>query len=94
MIIKIIFSWHEVGIYDLPAAVNYITTLTQRRIFYIGHSLGAVKIAVMASERPDVAKKVKMVITLAPAVYEKNIRQPLIKAVSKNWKALKVCNHL
>ncbi|KAJ8675723.1 hypothetical protein QAD02_011509 [Eretmocerus hayati] len=63
------FSWHELGIYDLPAMINYITDLKKDNLFYIGHSMGASSLCVMAIERPEVAKKVRAMIGLAPAVY-------------------------
>lgn len=35
------FSWHEVGIYDLPATIDYILEHTnQTKISYVGHSQG------------------------------------------------------
>ncbi|KAL7290220.1 hypothetical protein TKK_0015925 [Trichogramma kaykai] len=83
------FSWHEVGKYDLPAIISHIVDATKQRIFYIGHSLGVTKFAVMANQKPEVAKHVRATIGLAPAVYEKNIKQPLVRALSRFRKEFK-----
>lgn len=35
------FSWHEIGIHDLPAIIDYILAQTkQDKLYYIGHSQG------------------------------------------------------
>jgi len=34
-------SWHEMGVYDVPAVLNHILTTTgQPDIYYVGHSMG------------------------------------------------------
>lgn len=33
------FSWHHIGIYDLPAMIDYVLEQTgQENLFYVGHS--------------------------------------------------------
>lgn len=35
------FSWHEIGIYDIPATIDYILQQTnQTKLSYVGHSQG------------------------------------------------------
>ena len=35
------FGWHESGMYDLAAAIDYILAITkQESLYYIGHSMG------------------------------------------------------
>ncbi|XP_058789430.1 lipase 3-like isoform X2 [Phymastichus coffea] len=79
------FSWDELGMYDLPAVITYITDLKKDSLFYIGHSMGATTFSVMAIERPEVAKKVKAMIGLAPATYVYYIRAS-IKLIAPFWK--------
>jgi pimeloyl-ACP methyl ester carboxylesterase len=39
------FSFHEMGIYDLPAMVDYTLKITQKkRAFFIGHSQGNISL--------------------------------------------------
>lgn len=35
------FSWHEIGIYDIPATIDYVLQYTnQTKLSYVGHSQG------------------------------------------------------
>ncbi|XP_015184619.1 PREDICTED: uncharacterized protein LOC107070697 [Polistes dominula] len=71
------FSWHEMGIYDLPAMISYITNLKQSNLTYIGHSMGTTSFYVMSRLRSDIASKVQMMFSLAPVAYMKHIKSPL-----------------
>lgn len=44
------FSFHEIGIYDLPAAFKYINRITNRKIHYIGHSQGTLAMFIALSQ--------------------------------------------
>lgn len=76
--------------HDIPAAINYIFTLTKVRLFYIGHSMGCSTFSVMASTKPEVAKNIRAMFALAPAVYERNIKHPIFQRIAPLWKELKV----
>lgn len=76
--------------YDVPAVIMYIKSMTKNKIFYVGHSMGCSTFSVMASERPDVANNVKAMMALAPATYEYNIKHPLVRIVAKNWSKFQV----
>ncbi|XP_029052293.2 lipase 3-like [Osmia bicornis bicornis] len=77
------FSWHEIGVYDVPAMIDHITETTkQEKIFYIGHSQGGTSFFVMASERPEYQKKIIASFTLAPAVFMPNTRNILFRLLS------------
>ncbi|KAJ8675722.1 hypothetical protein QAD02_011508 [Eretmocerus hayati] len=82
------FSMHELGIYDLPAIINYITELRNDNLFYISHSLGAPILCIMAVERPEVSKKVKAMVGLAPATYSYRM-QKVMKFISPFSRELK-----
>lgn len=74
------FSWHELGIYDLPAAIDYILLETgHATLFYIGHSQGGTSFYVMTSEKPEYNKKIRAHFSLAPAVYMKHAPHPLFQ---------------
>ncbi|XP_044019387.1 lipase member N-like [Aphidius gifuensis] len=64
------FTFHESGVYDLPAIIEYITKLTKQKLFYIGYSQSTTYAFVMASRRPDIAKKIRLMIHLAPIAYD------------------------
>ncbi|XP_017772935.1 PREDICTED: lipase 1-like [Nicrophorus vespilloides] len=74
------YSWHEIGVYDIPATIDYILPLTQsKQIIHVGHSQGATSFAVMMSEKPEYNEKVIVHIAYAPAIFLCNIRNPLLK---------------
>lgn len=58
------------GIYDIPAIINYILEKTiQPSLYYIGHSLGNNVLMIAISENPKLNEKIKLCVSLAPAVY-------------------------
>ncbi|CAB0036366.1 unnamed protein product [Trichogramma brassicae] len=83
------FSWHELGYYDMPAAIHHIRKTTGKDMFYVGYSMGGGSFSIMASQRPDAAKHIRAMIGLAPAIYEYHMTQPLIRFLSVFWKELK-----
>ncbi|KAJ8664589.1 hypothetical protein QAD02_006251 [Eretmocerus hayati] len=88
------FSWQEMGMYDIPAEIDYIQKKTNQKIIYVGYSMGSTMSYVMASERPDTAKKLKAIYSLSPVVYMKNVRT-LTAALAPSYKAiLEILNYL
>ncbi|EGI69880.1 Lipase 1, partial [Acromyrmex echinatior] len=72
------FSFHEMGIYDVPAMILYITKMTSQPLHaYIGHSIGSTVSYVMATERPEITRMVRIIISLAPAAILKRVTSPL-----------------
>ncbi|CAL1684023.1 unnamed protein product [Lasius platythorax] len=72
------FSFNEMGIYDLPAMITFITNMRSQPLHtYIGHSMGSTGFYIMASERPEIARMVQMMISLAPAVFGNQIQSPI-----------------
>lgn len=71
-------SYHEMGIYDLPAAVSYITNMRFLPLHaYIGHSMGTTAFYVMATERPQITQMVEAMISLAPVAFLQHIQSPV-----------------
>ncbi|XP_045510343.1 lipase 3-like [Colias croceus] len=73
------FSWHEMGVYDLPAVVDYINSVknSTQPMNYIGHSMGATTFLVFLSTLPEYNRYIKMAIFLAPLAYLTNVDGPL-----------------
>ncbi|CAG9793142.1 unnamed protein product [Diatraea saccharalis] len=62
------FSADEMGLYDIPAMVDYVLNSTGvNKLHYIGYSQGCTTFFVMCSEKPEYSKKVRVMIALAPA---------------------------
>lgn len=78
------FSWHEIGMYDLPAMIDYILKATgYKKLQYAGHSQGCTAFFVMCSMRPSYNEKVLSMHAMAPAVYAKETEDhPYIRAIS------------
>ncbi|XP_034236271.1 lipase 3-like isoform X2 [Thrips palmi] len=62
------FSWHEHGVFDNPAAIDYVLARTRfPSVMYAGHSMGSTSFMVMAAVRPEYQRKVRAAFLLAPA---------------------------
>ncbi|KAJ8664590.1 hypothetical protein QAD02_006252 [Eretmocerus hayati] len=71
------FSWQEMGLYDLPAEINYVKNHTKSNMIYIGHSMGTTMFYVMASAKQDIAKKISVMYSLSPVAFMSNSESPL-----------------
>jgi lysosomal acid lipase/cholesteryl ester hydrolase len=77
------FSWHEIGIVDLPNMIDYVLSRTGfKKLHYIGHSQGTTSFFVMASERPTYNDKILSMQALAPVAFMSNLRSPFVRAAS------------
>lgn len=73
------FSFHEIGVYDIPATIDFILHKTkQEKLFHIGHSQGNTVFYVMATERPEYNDKIIAHFSYAPSAYEKYMRSPIM----------------
>lgn len=77
------FSWHEMGMYDLPAMIDHILKVTgQKKIMYVGHSQGGTAFLVMASERPEYQEKIEAAFPLAPASFMSHLTNPFMRLLA------------
>ena len=66
------------GKYDIPATITKILEETsQKKIFYIGHSMGTTGFMVMANERPDMLDHIHLASLMAPVAYVDNMKSPV-----------------
>ncbi|KDR15390.1 lipase 3-like [Zootermopsis nevadensis] len=71
------FSWHEMGVYDLPAEIDYILTNTgQNDLSYVGHSMGTTMFFALMSVKPDYNAKIRHMVALAPVAFLRNTKSP------------------
>ncbi|CAH1104918.1 unnamed protein product [Psylliodes chrysocephalus] len=77
------FSFHELGIYDVPAFAEKISDVTKRSdIVYIGHSMGSTAGLIYASIKPEHARKyIKGFIFTAPVAFFRNVKGALRAAL-------------
>lgn len=62
------FDWAEMGMYDIPASLDYITALTGHpKVAYIGHSQGTTQMFYGLAENESYYKdKMSIFVALAP----------------------------
>nr|CAD7461995.1 unnamed protein product [Timema tahoe] len=73
-------DWHHMGVFDLPAEIDYILQNTQQQsLYYAGHSMGTTKFFVMASKRPEYNLKIRTMFALAPIVFMSHMQSPFKK---------------
>lgn len=76
------FSFHEMGIYDLPATMNYILSKTnENRLYFIGYSMGATISYILCSNKPEYNDKFKLIISLAPTAITNHQLKPFLKVL-------------
>lgn len=78
------FSWHEMGVYDLPAMIDYMLMVTRAsQTFFVGHSQGTTSLLVMLSSRPEYNQKIIQVHLMAPAAFLKIVSPPWSKFLNE-----------
>ncbi|KAH8382220.1 hypothetical protein KR009_002448 [Drosophila setifemur] len=80
------FSWHEIGYYDIAAAIDYTLSTEngkgQTGIHYVGHSQGTTVVMVLLSARPEYNAKVKTVHLLAPVAFMNHMDDFMVNSLS------------
>ncbi|XP_055907305.1 lipase 1-like [Eupeodes corollae] len=77
------FSFHEMGIHDLPVTIDYVLEKTNfTKLHYVGHSQGTTCFWIMASLLPQYNEKIISMQALAPAAFIKHSRSPVINFLS------------
>ncbi|KAF8377599.1 hypothetical protein HHK36_030981 [Tetracentron sinense] len=62
------WSWQELALYDLAEMINYVYTITNSKIFFVGHSQGTI-MALAAFTRPEIVEMVEAAALLSPISY-------------------------
>ncbi|KAL7739643.1 hypothetical protein ACLKA6_018853 [Drosophila palustris] len=67
------FSWHEIGVYDLAAMLDYALEVSNSSsLHFVAHSQGTTTYFVLMSSLPWYNEKVRSVHLLAPIAYMRN----------------------
>ncbi|XP_050743340.1 lipase 3 isoform X2 [Drosophila biarmipes] len=79
------FSWHEIGIYDLPAIVDYVLARTSRRqVHYVGHSQGTTVLLVLLSQRPEYNARFANAALMAPVAFLQHLSSPPLRLLASD----------
>ncbi|XP_055551550.1 lipase 3-like [Wyeomyia smithii] len=77
------FSWHEIGMYDLPAMIDTALAKAQiETLHYIGHSQGTTAFFVMASLRPEYNQKIRTMQAFSPVAFMGNLKSPFVRTMA------------
>uniref|UniRef100_A0A8C5TRK2 Partial AB-hydrolase lipase domain-containing protein n=1 Tax=Malurus cyaneus samueli TaxID=2593467 RepID=A0A8C5TRK2_9PASS len=88
------FSFDEMAKYDLPAMINFIEQKTgQKQLYYIGHSQGTTIGFIAFSTMPQLARKIKVFLALAPVTTVIFARSPFRKLTIFSESGLKFLPH-
>lgn len=84
------FSLHQIGIYDLPASIDYILEQTNRsQLAYVGFSQGTTLFFIMTSVRPEYNAKIRQMVAMAPVVYITHSQHTFLNILSKYYSLIK-----
>ena len=80
------FDTDEIGIYDVPAMIDYVLDYTGvEKLNYIGYSQGVTTFLVMCSEKPENCEKVQLVIAIAPAARLMNTKSKVFRVFAETF---------
>ncbi|KAB0797386.1 hypothetical protein PPYR_08380 [Photinus pyralis] len=83
------YSFEEVGLYDLPAIIDYVLNVTNfKKLFYIGYSQGTTSFFLMASAKPEYNERIMLMTAFAPVTYLFNNQHILLSFFKIHLKEL------
>ena len=72
------FSIDQMAAFDIPAMINYTVSLTkQSKIFFFGHSQGAMVLFARLSSDMDLSSKIKLFLAVGPVAHLSNLIGPI-----------------
>ncbi|XP_034478424.1 lipase 3-like [Drosophila innubila] len=84
------FSWHEIGLYDISAMIDYALKTNgqgQKSIHYVGHSQGTTVFFTLMSLRPEYNQKIKTSHMLSPVAIMKNTKNECVVSAANFYTA-------
>ncbi|KAL7119045.1 hypothetical protein ACP275_02G038700 [Erythranthe tilingii] len=76
------WSWQELALYDLGEMIRYVYSVTNSKVFVVGHSQGTI-MSLAAFTQPDIAKMVEAAALLCPISYLEHITAPFVLRLVK-----------
>lgn len=85
------FSWHEIGVYDMPAVLQHVLRVTRaRKLHYVGHSQGTTVLLVLLAQRPQFNARIASATLLAPVAYLQHLSSPPLRLLARDLGLLNV----
>lgn len=80
------YSFHEMSTIDVRSMIDYALDHSgEKKLFYIGHSMGGTISFVLLSEKPEYNEKMRFVVNLAPSALWKYEPDSLYRFIAENW---------
>ncbi|GAA0153862.1 lipase [Lithospermum erythrorhizon] len=76
------WTWQDLALYDLAEMTRYIFSMTDSKIYIVGHSQGTI-MSLAALTQPDIAKRVEGAALLSPISYLDHVSAPLVLRMVK-----------
>ncbi|XP_073026441.1 triacylglycerol lipase 1 isoform X2 [Primulina eburnea] len=76
------WSWQELALYDLREMIHYVYSITNSKVFVVGHSQGTI-MSLAAFTQPDIVKMVEAAALLCPISYLEHITAPFVLRLVK-----------
>ncbi|CAK8573899.1 unnamed protein product [Lathyrus sativus] len=76
------WSWQELALYDLAEMINFINSVTNSKLFVVGHSQGTI-ISLAAFTQPEIVGKVEAAALLSPISYLNHVSAPMVQRMVK-----------
>ncbi|XP_071691702.1 triacylglycerol lipase 1 [Rutidosis leptorrhynchoides] len=76
------WSWQEMALYDLKAMLTYISSITNSKVFVVGHSQGTI-MSLAAFTQPDIVNMVEAAALLSPISYLDHITSKFVLNIVK-----------
>jgi gastric triacylglycerol lipase len=78
------FSFHDMAMFDLPAAFRYISSKTNKKIHYIGHSQGTLIMFIALTQQiKDIEENLLTFNAFGPVAYLNHQKSALMNDLSK-----------
>jgi len=72
------FSWNEMGKYDVPAVIDYALNATgQKDLYWFGHSMGTTMFFTGMSLNPEYNSKIRLMSAFAPVAFTEHMISPI-----------------
>jgi pimeloyl-ACP methyl ester carboxylesterase len=80
------FTWEDMGLYDVPAEINYVLDASGRStLSYVGHSEGTTQAFVAFSKNQELARSVSYFGALTPVAWTGAATSPILVTLAKTY---------
>ncbi|KAK9165843.1 hypothetical protein Scep_001034 [Stephania cephalantha] len=71
------WSWQELALYDLATMIKHVFSVTNSKVFFVGHSQGTI-MALAAFTQPEIVDMIEAAALLCPISYLGHVTSPFV----------------